>query len=146
MPTFVAQGGLRSSTASPVLEEIELGVLPGRHAGSRAAVSSQTGLRDLRLGAGIAPRLAALPEAVEQRRLSRRYFWTCALCPISALAFGLGAFDGRMAARTGGRVLGMDQDDKWQALWLVAPASGLIWACVLFVVMFLAVSAAKGSL
>lgn len=82
---------------------------------------------------------------MQQKQISRPYFWASGLTPISAVAFGLGAFDGRMAAQTGGRILEMDRTDKWQALALLAPISLMVWVIV-GVLVFLAVVAAKGEL
>lgn len=86
-----------------------------------------------------------LRTSMEQKQISRPYFWASGLTPITAVAFGLGAFDGRIAARTGGRIMEMDRTDKWQALVLLAPISLMGWVIV-GVLLFLTVVAAKGGL
>ena len=82
-----------------------------------------------------------LRASLERQRLSRPYFWLAALTPITAVVFGLGGFDWVVRAKSGGRVQGCDKGDKWQALWLMAPMSALVWGIVVVVVVMCVLAA-----
>lgn len=84
-----------------------------------------------------------LRNSMEQKQLSRKYFWASAVTPLSAIAFGCGFFDRRIARRTDGRITEMDRDDKWQALYFLAPTSAVLWAA-LIVLLLLAVARVTG--
>ena len=81
----------------------------------------------------------------KRKQLSRPYFWASAVTPVSAVAFGLGAFDWVAVEKSEGEVREMDPDDKMQALMLLAPLSLMLWI-IFVVVVFLAVEGAKGNL
>ena len=89
-------------------------------------------------GRNIRPRM-------EQKTLSRPYFWASAITPVTAIGFGLGVFDWIMVEKTEGRIREMDRDDKLQALILLAPVSALLWA-IIVVLVFIAVVGAQGGL
>jgi len=81
----------------------------------------------------------------KQRALTRPYFWGCALSPITAMAFGLGALDWKMAELTEGKATEMDPEAKKRMLLIYAPLSSIGWAIVVILVIFL-VAAARGGL
>lgn len=76
-----------------------------------------------------------LRASLEREKLSKPYFWACSLTPVTALAFGLGAFDRVMRNRTEGRIRTMDAGLKWQARWVAMPLSALLWAIVIVLVI-----------
>ncbi|KAK3066631.1 hypothetical protein LTR53_016941, partial [Teratosphaeriaceae sp. CCFEE 6253] len=71
----------------------------------------------------------------EQKRISIKYFALTALCPISALLYGLGYLDGQARRESEGRVDGMAEEDKLWALWLAAPLSLILYAIVIITVV-----------
>ncbi|KAH9835060.1 hypothetical protein Tdes44962_MAKER08596 [Teratosphaeria destructans] len=76
------------------------------------------------------------PAAVRRHKLiSGRLFNWCSLCPITALMFGLGSFDGLIANKMDGKVEGARQEDKHKALVVAAPASFMGWALVVLAVV-----------
>jgi len=71
----------------------------------------------------------------ERRAISVKYFAITALCPVSAVMFGLGKFDARARTISEGRVDGMGTEDKLWALWIAAPLSTIFYAIVIIVVV-----------
>ena len=78
----------------------------------------------------------------EKKAISTKYFAMAALCPVTAVLFGLGKFDSRARKVSKGRVDGMVREDKTWALWVAAPMGVIAYAIVVVVVIILRVVAA----
>lgn len=72
----------------------------------------------------------SMPMRRIQRYLTRPYFRVCALCPLTALLFGLGGLDWRMRQMTNGRIQQMSRTAKKQALQVYLPLGLIIYAAV----------------
>lgn len=66
----------------------------------------------------------------EQHTLTKPWYQWCRLCPLTALLFGLGAFDWVVRRASEGRVDGMEEGKKWMALWLWFGLGVCVWGVV----------------
>lgn len=66
----------------------------------------------------------------EQGEISQRWFCLTALCPVTALLFGLGKFDRKAQAISEGRVEEMSPREKGWALYLAVPLGVIVYAII----------------
>ncbi|KAK5121112.1 hypothetical protein LTR85_005596 [Meristemomyces frigidus] len=76
----------------------------------------------------------------EQKIISRRYYAATIWCPVSALMFGLGYFDGKARARSQHGVTEMAKSHKFWALFVATPL-GLVAYTIVGVVIVIAIVA-----
>ncbi|KAK4543994.1 hypothetical protein LTR36_004768 [Oleoguttula mirabilis] len=73
----------------------------------------------------------------EQKDISRKYYSATIWCPITAMMFGLGFFDGRAKAKSQGRITKMNKSHKFWALYVATPLGVL--TCTIFTVVFVVI-------
>ena len=76
----------------------------------------------------------------EQKRISAIYFSRTVWCPITALMFGLGYFDGKARARIRQGVTEMSREDKRTALFIALPLGILMYTIVAVIIVIVNVA------
>ncbi|KAK5171180.1 uncharacterized protein LTR77_004324 [Saxophila tyrrhenica] len=75
-----------------------------------------------------------------QKELTRPWLYGCGACPVTALAFGLGAFDFHMRQMTSGRVNEMAPAAKKEALRVYLPLGTIMWVMVILALAMIVVA------